>query len=242
MGRPAVSSILAMSGISVSTDRSLTGGATRVVDEMVVMLGEMEIHDIRVGELARRAGVAIPTIYYSFRSLNDIIAEATVDLLHRFLVPYSEALSDMGSAVQNDDAAKFQGAALEFIARSWSSEANDGIHRLAPLIAYFRQIAPEDVRLRTVQAREVAGLISVLMSAQGKGWIDCADDATAFVIVHWTCVLGQAVFYHPSFGALTTIDFSTGVGHLKYQTALRSDISQMSVTRNDPDERGASNI
>src|SRR5450631_1938103 len=113
---------------------------------MVVMLGEMEIPDIRVGELARRAGVAIPTIYYSFRSLNDIIAEATVDLLHRFLVPYSQALSDMQSAVQNDDDAKFQGAATDFMERSWSSEANDGIHRLAPLIGYFRRVAPEDVR------------------------------------------------------------------------------------------------
>jgi AcrR family transcriptional regulator len=228
--------------IGVSTDRSLTGGATRVVDEMVVMLGEMEIPDIRVGELARRAGVAIPTIYYSFRSLNDIIAEATVDLLHRFLVPYSQALSDMQSAVQNDDDAKFQGAATDFIERSWSSEANDGIHRLAPLIGYFRRVAPEDVRLRTVQAREVAGLISALTAAQGKGWIESTDDVTAFVIVHWTCVLGQAVFYHPSFGALTSIDFSTGVGHLKYQTALSSDISQMSVTRTDTKGRGASNI
>jgi len=53
------------------------------------MLGEMEIHEIRVGDLARRAGVAIPTVYYNFRSLTDIIAEATVEVLNRFLVPYS---------------------------------------------------------------------------------------------------------------------------------------------------------
>ena len=217
----------------MSADRAITQGATRVVDEMVVMLGEMEIHEIRVGDLARRAGVAIPTVYYNFRSLTDIIAEATVEVLNRFLVPYSRLLSQMHAAVASDDEKLFQGAASDFLELSWSLDSNENIHRLAPLIAYFRQVAPEDVRLRTVQAREVAGLISALGAAQAKGWIDPEDDATAFVIVHWTCVLGQAVFYHPAFGALTAIDFSAGVGRLRYQTALDSDIRHMSVTRPD---------
>lgn len=220
---------------TLSTDRSLTHGATRVVDEMVVMLSEMDVHDIRVGELARRAGVAIPTIYYSFRSLDDIIAEATVVLLHRFLVPYSQALTDMLDAVAAEDEAAFRVAAGDFMSRCWSEDANRGIHRLAPLIAYFRQIAPDDVRLRTVQAREVAGLIGALTAAQGMGWIDSSDDVTAFVIVHWTCVLGQAVFFHPSFGPLTGIDFAKGAGRLRYQTSLNSDIRSMSVTRPDTD-------
>ncbi len=218
----------------MSPDRLLTGAATRVVDEMAVMLGEMEIHQIRVGDLARRAGVAIPTVYYTFRSLTDIIAEATVLLLNQFLVPFSQSLSDMDSAVANFDAAKFQTAASDYVERCWSIETNVGVHRLAPLVAYFRVIAPDDVRLRTVQAREVAGLIAVLQNAQANGWISREDDVTAFVIVHWTCVLGQAVFYHPAFGSLTAIDFTDGLGRLRYQTALNSDISQMSVRRVDP--------
>jgi AcrR family transcriptional regulator len=213
----------------VSTDRTLTPGTTRVVEEMVVMLGEMDIHEVRVGDLARRAGVAIPTVYYSFHSLTAIIAEATVVMLDRFLVPFSQLLSDMEGAVANEDEEKFRGAASDFVDRCWSPEANEGIHRLAPLISYFRQVAPEDVRLRAVQAREVAGLIEVLHAAQAKGWIRREDDATAFVIVHWTCVLGQAVFWHPAFGPLTAIDFSDGVGRLRYQTSLRDDIRDMSV-------------
>jgi len=67
------------------------------------------------------------------------------------------------------------------------------------------------------------------------GWIDSSDDVTAFVIVHWTCVLGQAVFFHPSFGPLTGIDFAKGAGRLRYQTSLNSDIRSMSVTRPDTD-------
>jgi AcrR family transcriptional regulator len=204
-----------------------------VVEEMVVMLGEMDIHEVRVGDLARRAGVAIPTVYYNFHSLTDVIAEATVVTLNRFLVPFSQLLSDMGGAVVNEDEEKFRDAASDFVDRCWSPEANEDVHRLAPLIAYFRQVAPEDVRLRAVQAREVAGLIEVLHAAQEKGWIRNEDDATAFVIVHWTCVLGQAIFWHPAFGALTAIDFSEGVGRLRYQTALRDDIRDMSMRRPD---------
>jgi AcrR family transcriptional regulator len=213
----------------VSTDRTLTPGTTRVVEEMVVMLGEMDIHEVRVGDLARRAGVAIPTVYYSFHSLTAIIAEATVVMLDRFLVPFSELLSDMEGAVANEDKEKFRDVASDFVDRCWSPEANEDIHRLAPLISHFRQVAPEDVRLRAVQAREVAGLIEVLHAAQEKGWIQREDDATAFVIVHWTCVLGQAVFWHPAFGPLTAIDFSDGVGRLRYQTSLRDDIRDISV-------------
>lgn len=110
----------------MNPQRTLTPIATRVVDEMVVMLGEMELPDIGVGELARRTGVAIPTNYHNFRSLNDVVAESTLELLHRFLV-------------------------------------------------------------------------------------------------HWTRVLGPAVFYHPALGALTAIDFSSGLGRLRYQTSPQED-------------------
>jgi AcrR family transcriptional regulator len=200
---------------------------------MEVMLGEMDVHDIHVGELARRAGVAIPTIYYSFHSLDDIVAEATVVKLHHFLAPFTQCLDDMQRALGLDDREGFARAADDFMRLCWSPESNESIHHLSPLIAYFREIAPQDVRLRTLQAREVAGLIAVLGGAQAKGWIDLGDDVNAFVVVHWTCVLGQAIFWHPSFGALTGIDFASGAGRLRYQTTLKSDIRQMSVDNPD---------
>ncbi len=213
--------------------RTPTLRAGRVLDAMEAMLGEMDVHDIHVGELARRAGVAIPTIYYSFHSLDDIVAEATVVKLHHFLIPFTQCLDDMRRALELDDREDFALAAGDFMGLSWSPQSNENIHHLSPLIAYFRQIAPEDVRLRTLQARGVAGLIAVLSGAQAKGWIDPGDDVNAFVVVHWTCVLGQAVFWHPSFGALTGIDFASGAGRLRYHTTLNSDIGQMSVTTPD---------
>lgn len=62
---------------------------------LVVILSEMEIHEVRVGDLARRAGVAFPTVYYNLHSLTDIIAEATIVMLNRFLAPFSQLLSDV---------------------------------------------------------------------------------------------------------------------------------------------------
>lgn len=222
-----------MNAADLNTDRSLSPATWRVVEEMVVMLGEMDIHDVRVGELARRAGVAIPTVYYNFHSLTDIIVEATVVTLDRFLTPLARMLLDMASALANDDEAMFREGASDFVRHCWSPATNEGIHRLAPLIAYFRQVAPDDVRLRAVQARELAGLIEVLHAAQEMGWISREDDATAFAVVHYTCMLGQAIFWHPSFGPLTTIDFSGGVGRLRYQSSLRDNIRDMSVMAPD---------
>ncbi len=218
-----------MSSFPSSTDRSLTPGTARVVEEMVVMLGEMDIHEVRVGDLARRAGVAIPTVYYNFHSLTDIIVEATVVTLHRFLEPFAGLLSAMSRAIDGGRETAFRDAAGDFMAHCWSTPVNENIHRLAPLIVHFRQVAPEDVRLREVQARELAGLVEVLLLAQHQGWISADDDAAAFAVVHYTCVLGQAIFYHPSFGPLTQIDFSKGRGRLRYQTTLRHDIRDIPV-------------
>jgi AcrR family transcriptional regulator len=219
----------------VSTDRSTTNAAARVIDELTTMLGEMDVHDVRVQDLARRAGVAIPTVYYNFQSLDEIVAEATIALLDQFLVPIHEAVGEMELAVADGDLDRFRVAATSYVDEGWTESANQKIHRLAPLIAYFRQIAPGDTRLRRVQAREVQALIDVLVAAQGRGWIHPDDDAPAFVIVHWTCMLGQAVFYHPAFGALTAVDFSHQPARLRYQTSLRSDLRHMSVIRHDAD-------
>ncbi|MDH2903714.1 MAG: TetR/AcrR family transcriptional regulator [Actinomycetota bacterium] len=222
-----------MSTTDITKDRSMSPGSARVVEEMVVMLGEMDIHEVRASELARRAGVAIPTVYYNFHSLTDIIAEATVLMLNRYLAPFGEHLADMSRAVRSDDAAAFRDAATSYVQYSWSMPANEGIHRLAPLISYFRRVAPEDVRLRAVQARELADFIEVLHAAQSRGWISADDDATAFAVVHCTCVVGQAVFWHPAFGPLTAIEFSQGIGRLRYQTALRDNLRAMSLNEDD---------
>ena len=219
--------------IAVATERSFTQAAARVVDEMVKMIGEMDVHDIRVGVLAGRAGVAIPTIYYNFSSLDDIIAEATVVWVSRFLEPFMEALDDVERALELGDEPAFGAAARSSVERCWAEGTIRGAHRCSPLIAYFRDIAPQDVRLRSVQARLVGRHIAALSAAQGNGWIHPLDDVRAFVIIHWTCVFGQAVFYHPAFGALTAIDFTEGVGRLRYQTGLKGDIAQMSVRTPD---------
>ncbi len=210
-------------------ERSFTQAAGRVLDEMVKMIGEMDVHDIRVGVLARRAGVAIPTIYYNFSSLDDIIAEATVIWVDQFLAPFTRALDEVEQALEAGDRSGFERAARDSLERFWSDENICDVHRCAPLIAYFRQIAPHDLRLRAAQARGVGRHIAALSAAQRAGWIDARDDVRAFVVIHWTCVLGQAVFYHPSFGPLTGIDFTEGPGRLRFHTNLNSDIAQMSV-------------
>ncbi len=218
-----------MSSLPSPSPRPLSPGTARVVEEMVVMLGQLDLHEVRVGELARRAGVSIPTVYYHFRSLGDIVAEATVVIVRQFLEPFATRLADMARLTLEGDESGFRVASGHFMDHCWSPATNKEVHRVAPLVAYFRQVAPEDVRLRQQQARALGGLIDVVTAAQHRGWISEHDDATAFAVLHYTCVMGQAVFWHPRFGRLTEIDFSEGVGRLRYQTTLREDIREFPV-------------
>jgi hypothetical protein len=54
-------------------------------------------------------------------------------------------------------------------------------------------------------------------------------DVATFVAIHWMCVLGQAVFWHPSFGPLTGLMESADGWHLRFQTSLGDELRNLPV-------------
>jgi len=193
----------------------------------VSTLRVIDVHEFRMQELARDAGVSVPTVYYHFNSLDGILVEAIFALVVEFLAPMQAAQLAMEHAVASGNHAEFLTALDAFFETSWSREAAASIHQLAPHMAYFRSVAPQDYRMREIQAAAISALVSTLESARERGWIDVEGSAMTFVVVHWTCVLGQAVFWHPAFGPLTGVTHRDGAAVLRTRTSIPPNLREL---------------
>jgi hypothetical protein len=116
-----------------------------------------------------------------------------------------------------------------FLNESWSLVTAEKAHRLAPLMSHIRMVAPRDIRMRELQSNGIAQLASAQVRGQANQWLRDDIDLATFVVIHWTCVLGQAVFWHPSFGPLTGLVESADGWHLRFQTALSDELRNLPV-------------
>ena len=56
--------------------RSGSGTRDHIVDTTLKMISEIESHNVRISEVAKRSSVGVPTIYYYFESRTQLLAEA----------------------------------------------------------------------------------------------------------------------------------------------------------------------
>lgn len=200
-----------------------------IIAVMATMLEESELHRIRVSDVARRASVSVPTLYYHFKSLADVVVEAVYVSLLDFVKGFTPSMIAMRDAVADEDEKAFIDGLEAFLAHSWSLEIAREVHRLAPLMTHFRESAPEDVRMRELQAKGLVELANYLTAASERGWIILEDSVTTFVVAHWTCVFGQSVFWNPAFGPLTGLRRYDDGLHLKVQTAMDVSLTDMPI-------------
>ena len=202
---------------------------SRIVATTVEVLRDTDLHSLRVSDLARKAHVSVPTVYYHFGSLGELVVEAVIVSLQRFLDPFSASIAGMSAAVSANDKDEFLRQLQAFLDQSWSVETAEEAHRLAPLMTHFRKVAPQDVRMRELQSAGIGMLASGIEQGQSKGWLSADINVATFVVLHWTCVLGQAVFWHPSFGPLTGLVEAQDGWHLRFQTALQGALGNLPV-------------
>ncbi|NNN02945.1 MAG: TetR/AcrR family transcriptional regulator [Acidimicrobiaceae bacterium] len=206
----------------MKVERSAAETKAHLIRVMADMLREIDVADVRVNDLSKRAEVSVPTIYYHFRSLDDLIILAIGQLLERFIQLFDPAIIKMTEAIDLDRFEMFREGLEEYVTFSWSRELNDEVHRVAPQIMVYRRLRPELLDMRRLQSTFLEQISSVLHEAIEKGWIAPDTMVNTFVIHHLSTVFAQALFYHPSFGALSGVQWREGVGHLMLTTATDS--------------------
>ncbi len=202
----------------MKVERSAAETKAHLVQVMAEMLRDIDVADVRVNDLSKRAEVSVPTIYYHFRSLDDLIILAIGQLLERFTRLFDPHIEEMNRGVRVEDVERFRAGLEGYLALSWSRELNEEVHRLAPQVIVYRRLRPELLEMRRLQSGFIEKISSTLSSGVQKGWLAPDTHVNSFVVHHLSMVFAQALFYHPAFGALSCVEWRDGVGHLMLTT------------------------
>lgn len=177
----------------VGVDRKESLTRNHMIEVASSMIGEAGSSSFRIADLAERANVGVPTIYYHFESRTQIIAEAQMANYFSMTVPLHRILSKAETALSTKDQPIFWEAVRENFQMAWRSGAADqnmGIVKL--LLDVFIDPKSRDI-FRDRLDIQFARWVAVVEDAKGLGWIGSEIDAQALVAVLWSATVGQVI-------------------------------------------------
>jgi len=161
------------------------------------MLDETDSANIRVSAIAERANVGVPSIYYYFTSLPQLISLAQGLRHNELWAPLDDILVAMTSAVDNEDEAAYWAAWDQVFVVGWDPERRERMRHIAELLIDVRRDAAQSKAMREKQELQLKQRIEVIDKAKGFGWIDPDVDARSLSLIFWGSFIGQ----HLNFGS-----------------------------------------
>ncbi len=193
---------------------------SHIIEVAAQLVREVGASGFHISDLASRADVGVPTIYYHFTSREQVIAEAQLANYFELTVGLRDHFTSAVVAVVNRDEGAFNDALRGDIEEAWSLGGFDeqmGIMNL--LIDVW---ADERTRqaFKDMLDAQYARWVSVLSDAKDLGWLDDTYDSGLLVAIFWAASVGQAVIPRRSgldVHSAAVSDFCLGVlrGHPK---------------------------
>ncbi len=166
---------------------------SHIVEVAAQLIREVGSANFHISDLATRAEVGVPTIYYHFTSREQVIAEAQLVNYFEMTAGLRDHFTRAVAAVADRDEIAFAEALRGDIEQAWSLGGFDeqiGIMKL--LIDVW---ADERTRraFSDMLDAQYARWVSVLSDARDVGWMDNPSDAGLLVAFFWAASVGQAV-------------------------------------------------
>ncbi len=187
-----------------------------VAAELVREVGSAGFH---ISDLARRADVGVPTIYYHFTSREQVIAEAQLANYFEMTAGLRDHFSRAVTAIIERDEAAFGEALRADIEQAWTlGGAGEQVAIMNLLIDVWADARTRQA-FRDMLDAQYARWVSVLSDARALGWLDDTYDSGLLVAIFWAASIGQAVIPHRSgldVDSAAVSDFCLGVlrGHV----------------------------
>jgi AcrR family transcriptional regulator len=191
----------------VALDRKESLTRRHIIDVAAQMVRESGSDAFRIVDLAERAHVGVPTIYYHFDSRSQIIAEAQMANYFAKVEPLHRVLSRVETAVSERDQAAYWQAIKENMEMVWSSGQMD---EKVGIVKLFLDVwADPKSRLRFSELLDVQFARWVAVANDGKrlGWMADDIDTKAMVAVFWAASVGQIVMSNSNYLNVSPVDF-----------------------------------
>lgn len=164
-----------------------------IVDVAAKMVAEVGSQAFRIVDLAARANMGVPTIYYHFTSRTQVIAEAQMANYQALAAPIHGLLSRAESAVSLGDEEAFWDACESNVETSWrQGQFGDRLGVVQLLLDIWA-----DDKTRTTFRKhldiQLARWITLTRDAQARGWVEEEIDPAAIIALFWAGSIGQIV-------------------------------------------------
>ncbi len=165
----------------------------RIVSVTIALIESEGAERLRIADLARRAGVGIPTIYYHFESRAHLIAVAQVARYEAMMAPLRELMDTIEAALAARDEDNYWRSLRRYFQLVLEPAQVDGKYAMGRLFL-------DDTGARSAArdaadfiARQFSRWVATVTGAQDRGWVNPALDATTLTTLFWSAVVGQAM-------------------------------------------------
>ena len=169
----------------------------------VAMISDQGSDKVRIADLARRASVGVPTIYYHFDSRSKLLAEAQVLRYEESMRPLRDILIEVEAAVGRRDEPEFWRAIHEFVSSVWDPAR--AVDRFEVGKWLMDESADSFMRERFLEImdEQYQRWLGVVRSAQDLGWISTLVNGATLTSLFWSASVGQVMVTNTTYQPLT---------------------------------------
>lgn len=169
----------------------------------VAMISDQGSDKVRIADLARRASVGVPTIYYHFDSRSKLLAEAQVLRYEESMRPLRDILIEVEAAVGRRDEPEFWRAIHEFVSSVWDPAR--AVDRFEVGKWLMDESADSFMRERFLEImdEQYQRWLGVVRSAQDLGWISTLVNGATLTSLFWSASVGQVMVTNTTYQSLT---------------------------------------
>ncbi len=161
------------------------------MESTVDLLALQPSAEIRVTDIAKRANVGIPTIYYHFSSREVLISEAQVENFRQLMASRHEHMGEMRDAIDGGDQEQFTDAFHRYHLNNASAASIESMWDFVRVLADIRTDHVARRRFVEIHDAELEERVAIYADAQRLGWLNTDIDARAYVAHSGTAVLGR---------------------------------------------------
>lgn len=166
---------------------------SHIVEVAAQLVREVGATGFHITELATRADVGVPTIYYHFTSREQVIAEAQLANYFEMTAGLRDHFTRAVAAVAARDEGAFGDAIRGDIEQAWTLGGFDEQMGIMNLLIDVWADARTRQAFKDMLDAQYARWVSVLSDAKDLGWLNNTYDAGLLVAIFWAASVGQAV-------------------------------------------------
>jgi AcrR family transcriptional regulator len=170
-----------------------TSTQKHILEVAAKMLRDKGKEHFHIADVAERANVGVPTIYYYFASINELVAHAQIINYVEDSRPVHSYDGQIAHSFAHHDEDEFWEAMKGHMDTVWQAGSFDGSIGILRLLTDIWSDEGAKATLRAMMRDRIAFWTTAARTGQELGWISASQDPEVLVKVLWASAIGHVV-------------------------------------------------